>query len=64
MRDTLKALHGAGVAHGDIRASNFLVVTVPNSSVTVLIVDFGQAILRATPAQLKADKQRLTSLLQ
>lgn len=55
MRQALRALHAARAAHGDVRASNFLV----SSSGEVRLVDLGQAVLGASCAQMDADMQRL-----
>ena len=58
MREALQALHAAGAAHGDVRHSNFLV-----SGREVRLVDLGQTVLRASPAQMEEDMRRLKAML-
>ncbi len=51
MRTAVRALHNAGVAHGDLRLSNFLW-----DRKDIRLVDLGNAVITATKEQLKSER--------
>ena len=58
LRSALAALHKAGVAHGDLRCSNFLL-----EGKKVRLADLGRAVLHASQEELNSEKKQLFSIL-
>ncbi|EIE27760.1 hypothetical protein COCSUDRAFT_39340 [Coccomyxa subellipsoidea C-169] len=57
MRTAVRALHNAGVAHGDLRPSNFLW-----DGKDIRLVDLGNAVIKATEEQLNSEKTELKAI--
>jgi RIO-like serine/threonine protein kinase len=62
IRHALKQLHAAGVAHGDVRLRNVLLL--PGEQGHVLLWDLERCVLHANEEAVAADERDLESLLQ
>lgn len=60
LRKTLKAIHAAGVLHGDLRSWNILIDELGGVS----IIDFDRASLHPTFEELREERLRLEALLR
>ncbi len=64
--DSLRAIHRAGVLHGNISLSNFIVVDPQSAGMLkpVVILDFGRASIGGTVSEYAEEEEELLELLQ
>lgn len=58
----LRAVHAAGVLHGDVRLPNFIVRDDPGASPRVIILDFGQARIKVQEEEADEEVAELHDL--
>eukprot|EP00878_Enallax_costatus_P037117 GHUV01041908.1.p1 GENE.GHUV01041908.1~~GHUV01041908.1.p1 ORF type:complete len:150 (+),score=38.62 GHUV01041908.1:276-725(+) len=62
LKDALAAVHGHGVAHGDIRCQNILVQRLADGGKKVWLIDWGFSTLEATQEEQEEDWETLLNL--
>ncbi|CAL8462748.1 g2281 [Coccomyxa elongata] len=62
--EALRAVHAAGIIHGDVRSENILVLEEESKEPTVMLLDFGAAVRCSKPKWQKEEEAQLDAVFR